>query len=581
MLCKSHKLKAESLKVQLQQQTAVLDSFSKSMAIIEFDPQGIVLTANDNFLKLMGYRLEEIKGKHHRLFVDDVYAKSKEYSEFWLNLKNGLFNRSTFKRIGKSGEVVWIEASYNPVFDENGNILKFVKIASDVSEKMLKSLDDRGQIDALNRIMAIIEFDLSGNIIKANDNFCKAMGYDFSEIKGKHHRIFVKPEYAQSAEYRQFWDSLASGKSFSGSYTREGKNGKKVIIEASYNAILDDEGKPYKVVKYATDIGNNTNMKLLTSAVSFISDTMKACSNGQLDALGDVDHSAYQSSPFYEMVSMLNDTIYCTTDRLQHKVAEAIHIAQVVNEVANSVSATSSEVSIRIFQQVEALESSVSNINEVAQTVEVNTDNALKVSKLAMSVSEESVEGSKVMDKTIEAMSLIEESSRRITEIVGIVDSIAFQTNLLALNAAVEAARAGEHGRGFAVVASEVRALAGKSADAAKDIKSLIAQSIERIGTGSKLARQSGDKLQSINVSVQDVVTMINAIANASKEQSDQIQEITKSLNHIDAVMHENNTLVEESNHASNELKQQADQLITSMSYFKVKKSILEQTNSN
>lgn len=232
----------------------VLDAFSRSQAVIEFTPTGEIITANNNFLQTLGYSLEEIRGKHHRLFVDPHEATSREYQEFWQQLAAGQFLASEFERVTKSGKSIWISASYNPVLDKQGNVIKVVKIASDITHTKEDVLEQRAVLNALNNSQAVIEFTLDGNIITANDNFLTTLGYSLDEIRGKHHRIFCEPSYTATPEYAQFWEALANGKSFAERFRRLAKDGREVWIQASYNPVFGRDGKPYKIIKFASDI---------------------------------------------------------------------------------------------------------------------------------------------------------------------------------------------------------------------------------------------------------------------------------------------------------------------------------------
>ena len=250
-----------------------IDAINKVQAVIEFDLDGNILTANENFLNAMGYRLDEIAGKHHSLFVDATYAESHEYKQFWTDLKNGAFQAAQFKRIAKGGREIWIQASYNPVLDEDGIPFKIVKFATDVTESKLRSADAQGQIEAIGKAQAVIEFNLDGTIITANENFLKTIGYDLNEIQGQHHSMFVEPEYKESIEYKQFWQNLNQGKHDSGRYKRIGKGGKEIWIEASYNPILDLNGNPYKVIKFATDITKAVEQEFINQRYASMSDS--------------------------------------------------------------------------------------------------------------------------------------------------------------------------------------------------------------------------------------------------------------------------------------------------------------------
>jgi len=213
-------------------------ALNRVQAVIEFNLDGTILTANDNFLSTLGYSLDEIKGKHHRMFCDEEYSSSDEYQLFWDKLGRGEFDSGRYKRIGKNGNEIWINASYNPIFDANGKPFKVAKFATDITAQRKRDFEFEGKINALNRVQAVIEFNLDGTILTANDNFLSTVGYYLDEIKGKHHRMFCEEEYIASDEYQSFWEKLANGEFYSGEYKRIGKNGKQVWINASYNPIF-------------------------------------------------------------------------------------------------------------------------------------------------------------------------------------------------------------------------------------------------------------------------------------------------------------------------------------------------------
>ncbi len=225
---------------------------------------GTIITANDNFLKTLGYSLDEVKGKHHSMFVDEAYRQSADYREFWARLNRGEYQAAEYKRIGKGGKEVWIQASYNPIMDLNGKPFKVVKYATDTTQQKLINADYAGQIAAISKSQAVIEFNMDGTIITANDNFLKTLGYTLDEVKGRHHSMFVDEAYRQSVDYKEFWAALNRGEYQAAEYKRIGKGGKEVWIQASYNPIMDLNGKPFKVVKYATD---TTQEKLALNAM--------------------------------------------------------------------------------------------------------------------------------------------------------------------------------------------------------------------------------------------------------------------------------------------------------------------------
>jgi methyl-accepting chemotaxis protein len=260
-----------------------LEAISRSQAVIEFDTKGTILTANDNFLGALGYTLAEIKGQHHSMFATPEYRSSPEYRAFWDKLGRGEFDAGQYKRIAKGGREIWIQASYNPVFDASGKPVKVVKFASDITAAKQTEADMTGRLSAIDRAQAAIEFSLDGRILNANDNFLGALGYTLAEIKGQHHSLFVEPAYRASVEYRMFWDKLGRGEFDAGQYKRIAKGGREIWIQATYNPIFDPDGKAYKVVKYATDVTEQVKAaQMLREAVEQSQGAMVAAEQGDL-----------------------------------------------------------------------------------------------------------------------------------------------------------------------------------------------------------------------------------------------------------------------------------------------------------
>jgi methyl-accepting chemotaxis protein len=233
---------------------AVYQALDRVQAIIEFDLNGTVVSANENFLGIFEYELDEVVGQHHRIFCDPSYVESDAYTEFWKKLARGEFHAAEFKRMTKNGKEIWLQASYNPVFDDDGKPIRVVKFATDITESKLQIAEFEGMVRAINRAQAVIEFELDGTVITANENFLRIFGYTLEEVIGKHHRIFCDPGYVESPEYTQFWQKLARGEYDADEFKRISKDGAEVWLQASYNPIFDMEGRPLKVVKFASDI---------------------------------------------------------------------------------------------------------------------------------------------------------------------------------------------------------------------------------------------------------------------------------------------------------------------------------------
>jgi methyl-accepting chemotaxis protein len=250
---------------------AIVEALSASHAVIEFTPEGTILTANSNFLAAMGYSIEEIVGQHHRMFVAPDYAASEEYRNFWAILNRGAYHVGVYRRLAKGGREIWIEGTYNPIRDTSGQLIKVVKFVRDVTTakaEELRQAEIESQIKAISRSQAVIEFTVDGTILNANENFCQAMGYSLQEIVGQHHRIFVDSQYQKSEEYAKFWRQLARGEFFTGEFRRIARGGREIWIQASYNPIFDITGKPLKVVKFASDITPLVQLRRKIEAIS-------------------------------------------------------------------------------------------------------------------------------------------------------------------------------------------------------------------------------------------------------------------------------------------------------------------------
>ncbi|MFC0241275.1 methyl-accepting chemotaxis protein [Rhodopseudomonas telluris] len=249
---------------------------NRSQAVIEFNMDGTVRTANENFLKTIGYSLDEIQGKHHSLFVEPAMRDSPAYREFWAALNRGEYQAAEYKRIGKGGREIWLQASYNPIFDDKGKPAKVVKFATDITDQKLKNADMAGQIEAIRKSQAVIEFDMDGHVLMANDNFLHTFGYTMAEIRNKHHSMFVDPAERDGSSYRNFWAALNRGEYQAAEYKRIAKGGREVYIQASYNPILDLNGRPFKVVKFATDVTKQVLARIGNEQVRGMMETVAA-----------------------------------------------------------------------------------------------------------------------------------------------------------------------------------------------------------------------------------------------------------------------------------------------------------------
>jgi methyl-accepting chemotaxis protein len=527
----------------------------RSQAATEFDMDGTIREINENFTTVTGYTRAEVAGKHHSVMVEPAHAAGPEYRAFWQKLQRGEPVIGSFKRIAKGGREIWMQASYNPIADIHGKPFKVVEYATDVTEQMVRNADHAGQLAAIDRAQAVVEFDMDGTVRKINENFARVMGYSAGEVVGKHHSMFADAGVAGSAEYRAFWAKLNRGEYEVGTYKRLGKGGREIWVQASYNPIADANGRPVKVVKYASDVTPAMHAQnALQVAVQQTQDTVKFAIDGDLTHRIPMEG---KTGDLEVLCRGVNSLLESTSELVKRvKVASGeVHMG------AEEISRGNANLSQRTEEQASSLEETASSMEEMTSTVKQTADNAGQANQLAMAAREQAEKGGAVVNTAVTAMGAINDASKKIADIIGVIDEIAFQTNLLALNAAVEAARAGEQGRGFAVVATEVRNLAGRSATAAKEIKALIQDSVAKVDEGSKLVDESGKTLGEIVQAVKKVTDIVAEIAAASREQSSGIEQVNKAVMQMDETTQQNAALVEEAAAASQAIVEQAQAL--------------------
>lgn len=525
----------------------LIEALSRSQAIIEFAMDGTILSANANFLAVMGYEAHEIVGRNHAMLVGDDHANSIQYRDFWDALRRGEYQASEFRRLGRGGKQVWIQASYDPILDKAGNPFKVIKVATDVTQTKLAGADARGQLDAISKSQAVIEFTPEGTILRANKNFCSAVGYSCEEIVGRHHRMFVSTDYAASAEYREFWDRLAEGQYQASEYLRIGKGGRQVWIQASYNPIFDFNGRIVKVVKYATDI---TARK---TAVNTLGSQLARLSKGDLTATieGTFDGDL-------EDVRLAFNT---TVNEFSGIITRLRQMSGALRIATSDIVSGANDLSDRTNKQAAAIEQTSAAMEQLAAAVVDNARRAQEAREGSNGASRTAKESGDAMEQANRAMESISASSTKISSIIGMIDDIAFQTNLLALNASVEAARAGDAGRGFAVVAVEVRRLAQSAALASSEVKVLIDQSARDVREGSQLVSEAAGKLSQMLEGVVANGQLIEAIAEAGQEQSNSISEVSSAVRQMDEMTQHNAALVEETSAAIERTEEQAAEL--------------------
>ena len=543
---------------------AQIAALNRVQAIAEFSLDGKLQHANEIFLRLMGYSLDEVKGHSHSIFVDPAKRQDPAYARFWAQLDKGEFDAGVYKRTARGGREVWLQGSYNPIMGADGKPFKVILYATDITEQKLAGANFEGQLAAISKAVCVLELSLDGRVTFANDNFLDLYGYSFAEIRDKHHSLFVEPAQAQSGEYRVLWDKLNRGEYDAGQYRQVGKGGREVWLQASFNPIIDPNGHPFKIVVFGTDVTAQVqSTRMLQVAVKETQDVITAAKNNDLSLRVPLGG---KSGEIVELCAGVNGLI----DNMSEIVLRIIEATGSIADSSREILAGNTNLSQRTEEQASSLEETSASLEELTGTVRQNADSARQANQLAGTATNVATRGGEIVGNVVTTMEGISDSSRKIADIIGVIDEIAFQTNILALNASVEAARAGEQGKGFAVVAAEVRSLAQRSADAAREIKELIVDSVNKVDTGSRLVESAGKTMEEIVSAVQRVSHIMSEIAAATDEQRNGIEQVNIAVGQMDKITQQNAALGEEAAAAAKSMDEQTAQLADMVAKFRL-----------
>ncbi len=536
-----------------------LAALGRSRALLEFDVDGKILDANEFFLRLSGYAIDEIRGKHHSMLIDAAQRDSADYRAFWARMGRGEHDTGQYRCLAKSGAVLWLQGSFNPLLDGSGKPYKVISCAIDVTEQKAQAVVNLQIKTALDTVSAGVMMTDAGHRIMYMNRSLQALlqqlapeirralpDFDPTRLLGAGIDVF----HQRGATPVRI---ISEGSSRLSADLKLGP----LTLNTTANAVIDAQGQRVGTVIEWVDRTQELRVEEEVAAI------VAAAQAGDLTArirLGGKQRF------FERLAGGINGLL----DNMKQVVTQIKAAASAVQRGAEEISDGNSNLSQRTEKTAASLEQTASSMEQMTATVRQTADNAGQANQLAMAARQQAEKGGAVVGSAVQAMSAINGASKKIADIIGVIDEIAFQTNLLALNAAVEAARAGEQGRGFAVVATEVRNLAGRSATAAKEIKALIQDSVAKVDEGSKLVDESGRTLAEIVNAVKKVTDIVGEIAAASREQSSGIEQVNKAVMQMDSTTQQNAALVEQAASASRGILEHAQMLSAVISRYRI-----------
>ncbi len=576
-----------------EQSEALRSALDLGWAYIEFTPTGNIITANSNFLNTVGYENEsDIIGKHHRIFCDKDYANSNEYKQFWETIGNGEVKRGEFKRVDKNGKTVMLNATYTPVKDNKGKVIKVIKIANNITAEVEERVNNDAIKGAVDQDWATIEFSMDGIVIAANQNFVNTLGYDTeSELLGKHHREFVDPEESKTPEYKQFWADLNNGKTIKGEFKRIRKDGSVAWINESFTPVRNNDGKLFKVIKIANDI---TEVKDTVNEINRV--VALASSDGDLTARLDTSKAKGDYKLMSESINRLLDAIVEPLNEIKNISSVVAASSEEMTTKGEQMKSSTGEMSSAVQQMAEGAQDQAQQIDETSKLIEDILKSAQEMAQKAQTINKTAEEGKNsskegviTMGSVVESMGEILKSaevtsnsidvlaqrSEEIARTLNVITDIASQTNLLALNAAIEAARAGDAGRGFAVVAEEIRKLAEDSRNSAHGIERVISevqkdvnsaskaiQEMEvSVKTGNKASKDAEEAFRTIDASSEQTFVLSSEIMASTETQESSVNETVKNIEKIVVVSEETASGTEQLAASSKDLSEGMDEV--------------------